>query len=320
MKILIIGCGSIGQRHIRNLCSLRAGRIFAFDIDKKRLADVRKISPSVTVSTDIKDMWDKNPEIALITVPTALHMKYALGAAKRGCHLFIEKPLSNSIAKADLLQNIIKQKKLVTLIGCNMRFHWAISRTKELLSRNMIGKIVSARLEAGQYLPDWHPREDYRKMYSASKRQGGGVILDIIHEIDYAIWFFGDIENIKSLYGKLSGLKIETEDVAEILLKFKKAPIVNIHLDYVQRYYSRSCKIIGQEGTISWDFNDNSVKVYRAETKKWKVYPGPRKYKFNQTYIDEIKYFLSCVKKRQKTFNDVSFALKTLKVALAAKK
>jgi predicted dehydrogenase len=156
-------------------------------------------------------------------------------------------------------------------------------------------------------------------MYSAKRNLGGGVVLDTIHEIDYAMWFFGEVAKISSIYGKLSSLEINTEDIAEVLLKFKKGVIANIHMDYIQRCYSRNCKIIGEEGTIFWDFNENCIKLYSARMKKWKTIYKPKNYQMNQMYIDEIKYFLDCVKKKQNTFNDVFDSLKTLKVALAVK-
>ncbi len=320
MKILIIGCGSIGQRHIKNLLFMRAGKILAFDISRKKLKDVEAISSSIITSHKLELLWKESPSIAFITVPNSLHIKYALEAAKRGCHLFIEKPLSHNLRNLNSLFNVIKQKKLITFVGCNMRFYWAISKIKHLLEKNTIGKLISARIEAGQYLPDWHPQEDYRKMYSSKRALGGGVILDAIHEIDYTCWFFGEAVNVMSMYGKLSNLEIETEDIAEIILKFKNGPFVNIHMDYIQRSYARSCKIIGDKGTIKWNFNEHSIKLYLAKIKKWKVFSEPKNYNLNQMYIDEVKYFLMCVNKKQPTFNNVFSGLRTLKIALKAKR
>lgn len=320
MNILVIGCGSIGQRHIRNLISLGMRKICAFDINQNKLKQVGRISSAIETSRNLYSLWKHNPRITIISVPTSLHVKFALEAARRGSHLFIEKPLSHNTRNIDSLLKIIRKQKLIALVGCNMRFYWAINRIKNLLKKNMIKKVVSARIEAGQYLPDWHPWEDYRDMYSARKKLGGGIILDSIHEIDYARWFFGEVTDILGMCGKLSSLKIETEDTAGILLRFKNGPIVNMHLDYVQRIYGRTCKIIGEEGTIYWDFNEHAVKVFLARTKRWEIIEEPKNYQANQMYLDEMRYFMNCVKKRQATFNDITAGLKTLKIALSAKK
>ena len=318
-KVLVIGCGSIGQRHIKNLLKVNAGKILAFDPDKRRSRQVKRISSKIIVSSVLNPLWKENPDIVFVTTPTSLHLKYALLAAKRGCHLFIEKPLSSNLKGINRLLYIVRKKKLITLIGCNMRFYWAIAKIKQLLMNNSIGRVISARIEAGQYLPDWHPKEDYRKMYSAKKKLGGGIILDGIHEIDYCLWFFGAIEKVISMHGKLSSLKIETEDIAEIVLKFKKGPLVSIHIDYIQHPYGRNCKLIGEKGTIVWDINQHQVKTYLRKNKKWKIFYKPKKYNFNQAYVDEIKYFLNCIKRRKITFNDVFSGAKTLAVALKVK-
>ena len=177
-----------------------------------------------------------------------------------------------------------------------MRFYWAISKIRHFLTDNTAGRVISARIEFGQYLPDWHPWEDYSKGYSAKKNLGGGIIFDAIHEIDYARWFFGSVAKVVSMYDKLSNLKIETEDTADILLRFTKGPLVNIHLDYLQRVYSKSCKIVGEKGTIEWRFDDHLVRVYSAFSNKWKEYKEPKGYDLNQMYVDEMKYFLNSIK------------------------
>lgn len=319
MRIGVIGCGSIGQRHIRNLVSLGAGTIFAFDADAEKLSASGRISPSVEPCGSMDLLWTKAPELVFVTVPTSLHIQFAVEAARRGCHLFIEKPLSDNCGNVDPLLELVEKKELITLVGCNMRFHWAIARIKSLLEEGAIGRALSARMETGQYLPDWHPWEDYRNMYCARKDLGGGVFLDSIHEIDYAIWFFGPVADSTSMYGKLSDLEIETEDVAEIVLKLEAGPVANIHMDYLQRHYARSCKIIGKEGTISWDIHDKAVKVYRAETGRWDRFSEPQGYDMNQMYVDETLYLLDCVEKQKPTFNDVRQGLETLKVAMNAK-
>jgi predicted dehydrogenase len=168
----------------------------------------------------------------------------------------------------------------------------------------------------GQYLPDWHPWEDYRNTYSARRDLGGGVILDAIHEIDYLRWMFGEAEVVSCFAGKLSRLDIDTEDTAAIMIRFMSGVIGEIHMDYVQRVYSRSCQVIGDEGTINWDYTTGEVRWYSAITNRWQVFPDAVGWEPNQMYIDEMKHFLRCLAGEEKPTLDVFEALQVLKIAL----
>jgi predicted dehydrogenase len=318
MKFLVIGCGSIGRRHIRNLQFLQAGEIIAFDILPVKLEEVQR-KYGVTVVSELDQAWARNPDVALITTPTSLHIPLALEAAEYGCHLFIEKPLSHTMNGVSELLKAVERRSLITLVGCNMRFHPGIRRVKELVDKRAVGKVIAARVEVGQYLPDWHPWEDYRRMYSARRDLGGGVILDAIHEIDYIRWMLGDVTEVACFADKLSHLEIETEDVAAILLRFANGAIGEIHLDYVQRAYSRSCHIIGEEGNIRWDWNEGLVQWYSAIRKGWEIFENPQGWEPNQMYIDEMAHFLNCLRCRAKPLLDVKQAQQVLRIALAAK-
>lgn len=318
MKILIIGCGSIGQRHLKNLKSIFDGEIIAHRTRKKK---VKKLENEYHVKTfsNLDEALYQNPDAVLVTNPTSLHIQSALAAANHGCHLFIEKPISDTLDRIDELIDIIRKKNLVVFVGCNMRFHPCLQFIKKLLYEKRIGKVISARVQMGQYLPDWHPWEDYRKMYSAHRSLGGGIILDAIHELDYIIWLLGDVTRVFSFSDKLSNLDIDTEDVAEILLRFKSGTIAEVHLDYIQRYPTRSCEIIGEEGTIILDIKEGNVKVYTSENKRWEVFEQPKDYDMNQTYIDELSHFINCIKGKEEPLINITEGLKVLKIALAAK-
>jgi len=317
-RVLVIGGGSIGQRHIRNLQALGVKDIMACDSRPDRLAEVQE-RYGVCAVGDLEKALDENPTIVFVTTPTALHIESALQAARLGCDLFIEKPLSHSPDKIRDLLEAIRMRNLVCLVGCNMRFHPAIATIKEVVERGTIGPVLSVRVQAGSYLPDWHPWEDYRRGYSANAHLGGGVILDGIHEIDYLCWILGDVDTVTCLAGKVSALEIDTEDVAEILLRFRSGAIAEIHLDYVQRAYGRSCQLIAQEGTLVWDFGDETVRLYRAATKRWEVIREDRGFDFNRTYVDEVRHFLACVAARSKPIQDAADGARALRIALAAK-
>jgi predicted dehydrogenase len=318
LRVLVIGCGSIGKRHIGNLIALEAGEILAFDSREDRRCEV-KSQFGIQVVNSLDEAWKPNPNVAVITTPTSMHIPLAIEAAQHGCHLFIEKPLSDSVREIDRLLNVISERSLLTLIGCNMRFHPGLRNVKKLLNEGVIGRVCAARVEVGQYLPEWHPWEDYRQGYSARRDLGGGIILDAIHEIDYIQWMLGQVEAVACFAGKLSQLEIDTEDTASILLRFSCGAIGEVHMDYIQRFYTRKCDIIGDEGTICWDYSTGETRQYSASKRGWQIFSNPSGWESNQMYIDEMHHFLRCLAGEETAVNSVHDALQTLTIALAAK-
>ena len=317
MKALVVGYGSIGKRHIENLTSFSNMEIL---VCSKRKYDHFLKEKHCKLFKLLEDCIKEKPEFAIITNETHLHISMAIKLAKAGIHLFIEKPLSNSLKGIKELLNITNKNKLVTLIGCNLRFHPSIKMMKEIVSSRKLGKIISVRVENGSFLPDWHPSENYKKSYAARDDLGGGVILTCIHEIDYLYWFFGNVLEVYSITGKFSNLDIQTEDLSAILLRFKNNIIGEAHLDYFQRPNARNCKIIGTKGTLSWDISTNDVLYYNTKNKTWTRKLKLPNYDINLTYLEELSHFIDCIHKRKKTINDLKEGTYTLKVALAIKK
>jgi len=318
MKFLIAGLGSIGERHLKNLKSLYDCEILAYRVIERDRNDLVK-KYGVKSLRDLKEALDLRPDGVLVTNPTSLHIPVALASARRECNLFIEKPLSHQLDGVLELERIVHEKDLVCLVGCNFRFHPGLMKIKSFLEEGRIGKVLSARIEAGEYLPDWHPREDYREGYSAKNSLGGGAILTLIHEIDYAYWFFGLPEKVFAFAEKLSPLQMDVEDTAEILLKFSDEKIVEIHLDYLQRSPSRSCQIIGEEGTILWDYQKNQVELFTAKNRNWQIFPGEKCFERNQMFLEEMRHFVSVVEGREKPQVTLKDGIEVLKIALAAK-
>ncbi len=314
----VIGCGSIGQRHIANLLTLGVTDVLAYDVRADRRAQAEARYPITTVDS-LETGWQRRPDVSLIAAPTSLHIPLALEAAKNGCNLFIEKPLGDRSDGAEQLISIVTGEGLTAMVGCNMRFHHGPATVKRLLDEGTIGQVITGLIDAGQYLPDWHPGEDYRDWYSASSALGGGVVLDAIHEIDYARWLFGEVEEVYCLGGKYSSLEIDTEDSANILMKLVTGTSVSIHLDYVQRAYWRTCKVVGEEGTIVWDMNRGDVQLFLAGDKSWRRLPQPEGYTVNQMYLDEMAHFLRCLKGEDVPSLGIHEAKRVLDIALAIK-
>ena len=316
MKVLIIGYGSIGKRHTKNLISIGNFDIIICTKNKEALQLEKN---GIKIFDSLNKALKEKPDISIICNESSFHVKTAIKLAKNNSHIFIEKPLSNSLKNIQELLKIIEKKKLVTMVGCNMRFHDGIKLMKKLIEKNEIGRIFSVIVENGSYMPDWHPWEDYRNSYASKKQLGGGVVLTQIHEIDYLSWFFGKVVEVFSYSEKLSDLKLNVEDYSGSLLKFQNKIIVELHLDYFQKPSERNCKIIGTKGKIIWNWNNNHLQIFKNKTNKFLTINIDKKYDRNKMYVQELEYFLNCVKKKKIPMNNVNEAYKIQKIALAIK-
>jgi predicted dehydrogenase len=316
LKILVIGYGSIGKRHIKNLLSIPKIEVIVLTKQKSQDSILKKCS----VHNILKNCILEKPSAAIIANNSSEHIEMAFKLAKEGINLFIEKPLSNNLNNIKQLSKTIKSKKLLTMIGCNLRFHPCIKKIKQLIDKKTIGKILSVQVESGSYLPDWHPNENYQKSYASRNDLGGGVILTCIHEIDYLYWFFGMPYSTISQSGKYSDLKIDVEDLSLSIIKFPKNFLAELHLDYFQRPDIRKCKIIGTKGTMMWDSKSNQVKLYNSRKNHWTIKLAVKNYNKNDMYVDEIKHFLNCIKQRKQTMNPLHEGIETLRIALSIKK
>jgi len=317
LKVVIIGFGSIGQRHCKNLLEKSNAEIF---LSTKHNIKNFKNNKRIQNLPSFEKCLKNQPEIGFVCNTSNLHIQTAIKLAKNNCHLLIEKPLSNSLKNITPLLSLIEKNKLITLMGFNLRFHPCLIKVKQLLSKNKIGRVIYVHAENGSYLPDWHPEEDYRKSYSSSNALGGGAVLTCLHEIDYLYWLFGNVKEVSAITGKFSDLDIDSEDLSSISLRFKNNIIAEVHLDLFQRPAQRSCKIVGTNGTLFCDFNRNIVSLYELNKKKWKEIMNLKNYNLNDMYVEEMKQLLKCVRTQNKSINDIDQGLKTLKIGLAVLK
>jgi predicted dehydrogenase len=186
----------------------------------------------------------------------------------------------------------------MVMVGYNLRFHPGLQRLKTLAAAGTIGNVVSARAEAGEYLPDWHAWEDYRGGYSARADQGGGPVLTFSHELDALCWLVGRPLRIVAMAAHASQLEISTEDVAETVLEFENGSLGSVHVDYVRRPPRRGIELVGEDGVLRWDYERNRVEVYTAEAAQWRMEEGDKSFERNQMYVDEMKHFVDCIQGR----------------------
>jgi predicted dehydrogenase len=202
-------------------------------------------------------------------------------------------------------------------VGYNLRFNLPLQLLRQALLEGRIGRPLAVRAEVGQYLPEWRPG-DYRRGVSARKDLGGGVTLELSHELDYMRWLLGEVTAVSAQIGRLSDLEIDVEDTAEVICLFANGALGSIHLDMVQRPAVRTCRVIGTEGTISWDALEPSVRLFSHATGSWSdLWSGPCDR--NEMYVLELRHFLDCVRGKALPVVTGEEGRRVLEIALAVK-
>lgn len=290
MKFLFCGLGSIGQRHLNNLIALGEKDVVIY---KSRN------------SQTIEDVLKTKPDVAFITNPTIFHIPYALKLAGAGCNLFIEKPLAVTNEGLVKLEKIVKEKKLIVSVGFMMRFHPAVKQIKKWLDNKFIGFPITVRMSCGEYLPLWHPTENYQNSYAGQKKLGGGPINTLSHEIDLINYFFGKPESVFALKSRDSKLEITTEHAVEILFQYEDKLLVEVHLDYLQNPPKRNWEIIGNSGKIEFNYYSNELILYvmNKKTLKYKTTKIEFKNNFerNDMFKEELSNFIYRLKNKKES-------------------
>lgn len=318
MRIVVVGCGSIGTRHLRNLQTVKGTELVGVDSREDRRREVQDRF-GIPTHASLARALEERAEAVFVTTPPAAHVPLALEAARAGCHLFVEKPLSHTLDGVDELLREVDAQGLVAFVGSNWKFHPSFQKMKTLLEKGAIGRVTSARCLFGQYLPDWHPWEDHRETYSARRDLGGGILLDS-HEFDYLTWFLGPVRQIACFTDRVSSLQIDTEDTAAVILRFRSGAIGEMHLDYTQRAYQRNFEFFGEEGTIRWDIRERAVKLFEGgRGGAWTVFDEPVGYDLNSMYVDEARHFLDCISQHAAPLTDLHQGMMVLKLILVAK-
>lgn len=271
-RVLIVGYGSIGARHLR----LFRDRLPHADIRilRHKFSDILPIEAN-GIFYQMEDALSFCPNLVVITNPSSHHIDVAIPFARIGSHLFIEKPISNSVENVSELIEICEDNGLLLGVGYNLRFLQTLNHFRNEINSGLIGHVLSVECRVGQYLPDWRPNVNYRNCVSGNKSLGGGVLLELSHEIDYLRWIFGNVKWVSAHLGTQSSLDIDVEDCANILMSFEpsngfKNTIANLSLDFVRHDKVRSCLAIGEYGTLAWNGLSGEVSLYSASERAWK--------------------------------------------------
>jgi predicted dehydrogenase len=321
MKFLLVGFGSIGRRHLRNLLALGERNVIVLRSGKSTLP-VEELA-GMTVEYEIEKALAHRPDAAVIANPTALHLSAAIPAAQAGCHLLIEKPISHSLEGLADLKAALKGGGGKALVGFQFRFHPGLQKIASLLADGAIGRVVSARAHWGEYLPNWHPWEDYRNSYASLPELGGGVALTLCHPFDYLRWLVGEVSGLQALSSSQGGLGLNVEDTIECLLRYQSGAIGSLHLDYIQRPGVHRLEIIGERGTITWDNADGAARLSSANPDgspgNWQVFAPPDGFERNTLFMDEMRHFLAVMRGEEQPLCTLEDGEAALRLALQAR-
>lgn len=299
MKFLMVGLGSMGKRRIRNLTYLKAGELIGFDVRADRREEAQNKHGIVTYG-DLDQAMAQNPDALVISTPPDLHTHYALAAARAGKAFFTEASVVDD--GMDELIALCAKQDIVAAPSCTMRFFPGPKIIKKLIDEQAIGKVLSFTYHVGQYLPDWHPWEDYRTFYVA-KRETGAAREIVPFELTWLNWAFGQVEAVSAQRAKLTELDADIDDIYQLLLKFNTGVIGQLQVDVIARVPYRSLRVLSEHGVIEWNAADRIVRVFKADTQTWTDYPeppdpqGPGFLGHEGGYIEEMQTYVNAVKR-----------------------
>jgi predicted dehydrogenase len=297
MKFLIVGLGSMGKRRIRNLQYLGHKEIIGFEINENRQKEAFD-KYGVKSYSEISRSLEEKPDAIIISTPPDLHMKYAKIAIENNIPFFTE--ASVNIEEVEEVIQKLKDSNVIGLPSCTYRYHPIILKIKEVLDDKKIGKCLSVIHHSGQYLPDWHPWEDYTKYY-VSKKDTGACREIVPFELVWLTWMFGEIKSVIGSRRKITDLKTNIDDIYSVLLEFKNGIEGNLTVDVVSRFPYRQLKILGSEGVITADWTERKVGVYTKD-EGWKyenIDDGIIEQNYihgEEPYITEMSNFIKVIK------------------------
>lgn len=309
MKCAVIGLGGIAARHRKNIKNLLpSALVYAMSASGREIIQVPDFADGVCES--IQDIVDQNPAFVIIASPASMHTQHALPFIEFGIPVLIEKPLSASVEQANALVQAYQSSQTQVAIGYCLRFMPAAQKLKQMLESNLIGDIYHCSCNVGQYLPDWRPNKHYSITVSANAELGGGVLLELSHELDYLKWLLGDLVFEHGILHHSSVLEIDVEEMADITLVSKSGTICHLHLDFLQHHPQRKCVLTGSLGRIEWDLAANSLELHTA-TEQSIIHADPH-WDRNLMYVDMLKSFFAQLEPRQLKDSTVFEAAQTI--------
>ncbi len=316
MKVLVIGTGSIGRRHLANLQSL-GHEAHAYS-ERLQRGLPHELPEGVLAVPSLDGLEHLGFDAAVIANRTDQHLSSALKALQFCNALYIEKPLSASLAGIEEFERTCIQRQSLVELGFMMRCHPNLQWIKSYLQSGQIGEVMHLRASVGQWLPDWRPSTDHRQGFGAFYRYGGGVTMELIHEIDLVNWLLGETVDVCAMQRALPQLEIETEAIAEICMRLKSGVLAQVHLDYVRPGYGRTLEILGTEGVLHWDYGNASVIVTSGDASSRQVHHA-QGFERNTMFKQAMQHFLNRISQPDLSPSaSLEDGIQALRVALAS--
>ncbi|MFD2601221.1 Gfo/Idh/MocA family protein [Flavobacterium suzhouense] len=305
MNILIVGLGSIATKHINALKEV-CGQVNIFALRSKPGSEI------VEGITNIYDLDDTDTvfDFAIISNPTNLHYGFIELLADKGVDLFIEKPPVSSLENIDALIEKVDSSKSASYVACNLRFHPCLQFLKKKLSDSP-KRINEVNIYCGSYLPDWRPGKNFREIYSANPEMGGGVHLDLFHELDYTYWLFGKPNKTSSIKRNVSSLEIKAYDYANYLFEYDGFA-ANIVMNYFRRDAKRTIEILFEDETWTVDLIRNTI----TDNNRAIIF-SDNSFGVLKTYTDQMNYFINTLKVGKEQMNTFAESVEVLKLCLS---
>lgn len=320
-RVLIVGLGSIGQRHLR-LARMLLPQANIYVLRHQPCKDVPEFANGCFSQLD--EALTFAPQLAVIASPANFHIPVAIALAKVGTHLLVEKPLASKLEGVEELIACCQSKRVVLLTGYNLRFFPSLQKFRALVHSNTVGKVISVRCEIGQYLPTWRADSDYRQCVSANRSLGGGALLELSHELDYLRWIFGEVDWVLATLSRQSALQIDVEDTAHLTLGFSDAEgnnslIGSVNLDFIRHDTTRLCTAIGESGSLRWNGLTGVVEFFDAGASNWRELYKHQPQR-DESYQAEWLHLLTCVQGKATPLTSGEDGLQVLRIVEAAKR
>lgn len=296
-RLLIVGLGSIGARHAKLARELLPNLEITV-LRHGRCPEKDEYGIDYCVNS-LSDALRHNPQAAVIANPATLHLETAIPLARAGVHLLMEKPIADATYGVAELIELCRLHRLVLMTGYNLRFLPSLLRFRELLREESVGRVLSVRAEIGQFLPTWRPNSDYRQNVSAKAALGGGVLLELSHDIDYLRWLFGEVQWVSAFQRKQSDLEIDVEDIAYLTLGFEcsdraTALVASLNMDFLRHDTTRCCTVIGDKGSLRWNALTGTVDLFEPGAHAWQILFS-HQHRRDESYSAQWRHFLNCI-------------------------
>lgn len=315
---LVVGSGSIAKRHIGNLKKLFSPSRVACVSASGRVLDSADVGEGVLCLPSIAQALAERPTFAIVASPAPWHIEHSLQLLEAGVPVLIEKPVADNLQRLSGVHDRLSAYSPVIDVAYNLRYMSSAVAFKALIEEGRIGALRSASVDVGQYLPDWRPASDYRNNVSARRELGGGVLLELSHELDYLGWLFGRFESVYCSARNSGALEIDVEDTVDALLVRVDGLVANVHLDFLQRAPVRTCKVVGQAGTLIWDILNNRISLHSAQDERAVLFDDPL-YDRNDMYLDQLRHFAKVASGAAQPAVGIADALATLHLIEAMK-